>query len=119
MLTLVKRLALFAFLVVLPLQGLAAVTAPVMCIAGADHHHALDARGAGDSEHHSTGHQHGDSDSGSTSDVAGHLECHHGFSGAAASLLPVSTPDLPILQTTILSAATLYIPELPQRPPRR
>jgi hypothetical protein len=117
MLMSVKRIAVLALLFVLPLQGLAINVAPVMCLSGGDHHHAIASTSDDAAEHHSHSHNHEKSDS-STSDVAQHLECHHVFSGVPVSFPPFTAPDLPAFQATISSAATLYIPELPQRPPR-
>ena len=118
MFTLTRKLALLALLLVLPLQGLAAVIGPLMCLNGGEHHSMQTAApdhepGAG---HHGSSPQ--DSSDKSGGDLAGHLECHHGFSGVPMSFEPAPRSDLPVFQTTLSLLATLHIPELPQRPPR-
>ena len=118
MLMLLKRIAVLALLFVLPLQALAVIVAPVMCLSGGDHHRATTLSAEHGADHDSHTHHHDNSDGGSASDVAGHLECHHVFSGVPVSSPPFTAPNLPVFQATISSAATLYIPELPQRPPR-
>ena len=123
----VRRIALLAFVFLLPLQGLAAAVAPVLCLGGSGHHdathagtptHAQESHDHDSHAHGSHAHKHGDSDTSPTGETAGHMECHHVFSGVAVSFPPIAPPTLPVFQTTISPAATLYIPELPQRPPR-
>ena len=116
---LIRKLALAALLLVMPLQGMAAVVGPLMC--SSDGHHSVQAA-AGDHEHggsdHGSGHSHTGDSSGGTSDGAGHLGCHHAFFGVPVSFGQAARSDLPVFQTTLSLLATLHIPELPQRPPR-
>jgi hypothetical protein len=126
-LTRIKRFIFVLFLLVFPLQGLAAAVAPVLCLGGGGHHDAThagtttQAQGSQDHDSHDHGshaYKHANSDTSPTGETAGHMECHHVFSGVAMSFPPIAPPTLPIFQATISPAATLYIPELPQRPPR-
>lgn len=115
-----RYIALLALLLVLPLQGLAAVIAPLNCLSTGDHHSTQTAGHAShehDSSHHGPSH-HGSGEDPGTADVAGHMECHHVFSAVPMSFGAPARGDLPVFQATLSLLATLYIPELPQRPPR-
>lgn len=104
----------------LPLQALAA-HAPVMACAeipamsGQSDHQSHGAQSdAGHAAHHGTPqqHEHGAPDNGS------HSCCHHVFSGATPAIVlhsPESPRDI-LPRISLLS--TLFIPDLPQRPPR-
>ena len=114
----IRKLALLALLLVLPLQGMAAVIGPLMCLNGGEHHST---QTASHDHEHDAGHQKAgaqDSSDKSGGDLTGHLECHHVFSGVPVSFESAPRCDLPIYQTTLSLLATLHIPELPQRPPR-
>lgn len=110
--------ALLAF--VLPLQALAVhapmmacAEIPAMSVQGDHHNHAVPAD-AGKSDHHGAPqhHEHGAPDNGS------HSCCHHAFSGAAPAVVP-HPPETPRdITPHIHLMSTLFIPELPQRPPR-
>jgi hypothetical protein len=128
-LTRIKRFTLLVFLLVFPLQGLAAAIAPVLCLGGGSHHDATHggttAHAHGSHDHGSHGHdspapahEHGKAEPSTSGDSTGHMECHHVFSGVPVAFPRLPTPDLPVFQAAISSAVTLYVPELPQRPPR-
>lgn len=111
----------------LPLQGIAAYAPAGAC---GDAYAAAVQQGHGaaqhdadaaehDHQHHAAadsnagGHDHGDIDG-----AGGHSCCHHVFTAAAANLVP-ATPEAPAAVTPRVSLLnTLFIPELPQRPPR-
>ena len=110
------RALLIAFLLIaLPMQGLAAYTPAMVC---ADAHAA-----------HTDGHEHPATTEaaqdhhhpGSTDpaeQTGGHSCCHHVVS-AAAPLLIAGIPATPhVLAPRVSLLTTLFIPELPQRPPR-
>ena len=108
-----KKIALVLLLLILPLQGVAVVLAPLHCApqdaqAAAvhpfhDHHDgANQQKPAPDSDHEYSGHQ----------------CCHHLFSGAATSQTRTVTPPPMTVQPAILLLATLFIPDLPFHPPR-
>lgn len=114
-----RKFALLALLLVIPLQGMAAVVGPLMCSSGGHHSTAAAAdadHGYGGSDHQSAHNHTGDTTS--SGDAAGHLGCHHAFFGIPVSFEPLVRSDLPVFQTTLSLLATLHIPELPQRPPR-
>ena len=121
----VRLIAVWLLLLALPVQGLAAFTPSARCsdehaahavqaVNGAQHDHP------GDAAH---GHEHAadqqQPDSGQPVDQAGgHACCHHVFSAAPAAII-AGVPAAPhVVNTRVLLLATLYIPELPQRPPR-
>lgn len=117
---LIRQLMIALLVLALPLQALAA-HAPMMACAeiaavsghGDHQNHAVPAD-AGKSDHHSTPqqHEHGAPDNSS------HSCCHHVFSGATPAIV-LHTPDAPRDITPRISLlSTLFIPELPQRPPR-
>jgi hypothetical protein len=104
-------------LAALPLQGLAAF-APAMDCADA---HA--AHGSGHPDHSATDgasahDHHAPADSGSADAAGGHSCCHH----VATAVTPGGIAGMPESPQTLIvgvrSLATLFIPELPQRPPR-
>lgn len=123
--TLLRHIAVWLLMLILPMQAVAAY-APVMPCgkqegamqqaheSGMDHHSMAASDDHGQSpctEHQSQGNTAGH-------DFDGHSCCHQVFTGAASVTLPfapeaprVITPHVPLLNT-------LFIPELPQRPPR-
>jgi len=116
-----RSLLVAILLIALPLQGVAAFMPMVACADGhaangdghQQHQHSTQADTAHDSTTH---HQQGNNE---PSDPAGgHSCCHHVASAAAPALLISTLAAPPILAAHVLQLNTLFIPELPQRPPR-
>lgn len=124
-----RRLTACLLVLALPLQGIAASVPAASCgdehamaaasveHHAAEHHHAAPHDpAAAEHEHQAAAHNHG-GDSGQPEN-AGHSCCHHVFTGVAVSLIPLA-PEAPSAITPRVSLLnTLFIPELPQRPPR-
>ncbi len=121
-----RLIAAWLLMLALPLQGIAAYAPVSRC--GDEHaaamqqthlshdgHHAMAAADHGQQPQHA-GHEHHDDSQ--TGEAAGHSCCHHLFTGAAPAAMPGSpqAPNAVIPRISLL--ITLYIPELPQRPPR-
>jgi len=108
-------------LIALPLQGVAAFTPMVACADGhaakgdghKQHQHPAPADHTQDSTVHD--HQQGSNEADT---AGGHSCCHHVVSAAASALLISTLAAPPILAAHVLLLNTLFIPELPQRPPR-
>jgi len=106
-------------LIALPLQGVAAYMPMIACADGhaaqSDaHQHSSQA----DPEHDTAAHDHHQGNTDSTESAGGHSCCHHVVSAAVPTLI-ASIPAAPsILAARIPLLYTLFIPELPQRPPR-
>lgn len=119
-----KRLRLTAvwlLLLALPLQGLAAFTPSARCTEAPAGHSMHDSsqnhHGAAAVHDHGADHPQQDSDQ-STDQANGHSCCHHVFSGVPSTAIP-GTPVPPLAITSRVAAlTTLFIPELPPRPPR-
>ena len=122
-----KKIAMFALLLVLPLQGAAAMLMPLACLSVPTHNATA---GAGAQHHHATAeipHQHdtpagssqdqSNDDGGTVQNYNGHLLCHL-FSAVPATLTVVAAADLPTLVSSISIPLALFVPEQPQRPPR-
>lgn len=121
-----KKLSVFVLLLVLPLQGAAAVLMPLACLTAPTHNATA---GAG-AHHHVAAeipHQH-DALAGASYDQSnddgvtgphynGHLLCHL-FSAVPATVIVVAAADLPDLNSSISIPIALFVPEQPQRPPR-
>jgi len=101
-------------LLALPLQGLAAYAPAAQCLDDPSLHavHNQD-RALAEHAHHSHGPATPEG-----ADQAGHACCHHVCPAANAALIPLATasPQSVVPRVTLL--ATLFIPDLPQRPPR-
>ncbi len=121
-----RHIAVWLLMLTLPLQALAAYAPAMPCgdmQAAAmqpsndnpmDHSMMMAASDQGQSP--CTEHQ--TQNSGGTGDFDGHSCCHHVFTVAASMLLPLA-PEAPrAITPRIASLNTLFIPELPQRPPR-
>lgn len=120
-----RQIAVWLLMLCLPLQAVAAY-APVSASCGDAHaahqseanhsgHHATVAA-AGHDQQSANEHQHHDSSP--SNDFDGHSCCHHVFTGAAAVAMPFA-PQAPRVVTPRVSLLnTLFIPEMPQRPPR-
>lgn len=123
---LVRLITVCLLTLALPLQGIAAYAPAPSCGDGAAAAQAHEQRGAHHdgmaadqdqrqqaAENHAGGHGHADMDGNS-----GHSCCHHVFTGAAAALI-AATPEAPeVVMPRVSLLNTLFIPELPQRPPR-
>jgi hypothetical protein len=115
-----RLIAVWLLLLALPVQGLAAFTPASRCADAHAGHAMHDTQ-----QHHGTAaqaHDHGShqpqDDGQSTDPSGGHSCCHHVFSGVPSAAIP-GMPAPPREMTARVSLlATLYIPELPQRPPR-
>ncbi|MBX3652302.1 MAG: hypothetical protein KF771_13110 [Burkholderiales bacterium] len=114
-----RALLVAILLLALPAQGLAAYTPAMACTDaqtmhgdGHDQHHEQHAPADVAMDHH---HQ---SDSGTADPAGGHSCCHHVVSAGAPALIAGIAEVPRILVSRVSSLATLYIPELPQRPPR-
>jgi len=122
-----KKLALLALMLLLPLQGMAAALAPILCLGDSSHHSArADTHAQAPAGDHHTANDHGtpqhqdgnapaDKNSGKH---AGNLCCCHFAAVAPVTIETLPQADLPIYQSSLSLPATLHIPELPQRPPR-
>lgn len=113
-----RTLLVAILLIALPLQGVAAYAPMIACTdghaAGSDGHpHPAQA----DTTHGSTVHDHQGGGEPAES-PGGHSCCHHVVSAVTPALLALTpvAPPIPVPRVSLLS--TLYIPELPQRPPR-
>jgi hypothetical protein len=125
---LLQKFALVALMLLLPLQGLAAATAPVLCLGDNSHHSAkasVEHPPATDKGQHAA-HEHGTSQhdhsnapaNSSGGEHAANLCCCHFAAVAPVTIETLPQADLPIYQSSLSFLATLHIPELPQRPPR-
>jgi hypothetical protein len=110
------RVLAFSLLLILPIQGIAAVLGPIVCSSDGHHSMAVDGHSHADD---GMSHSHDKTD-GPVADegVSGHLCCHHFSAG-----IPVTFEHLPDLSPTlasrsIVSSYKLFVPEQPQRPPR-
>ncbi len=114
-----RALLVAVLLLALPVQGLAAYT-PAMACSDAQAMH-------GDSDNRQHGHHapaqaamdhHHQSDSSPAEPSGGHSCCHHVVSAGAPALIAGIAETPRVLVSRSASLATLYIPEMPQRPPR-
>lgn len=112
-------------MLVLPLQGIAAYAPLAPCgdehAAAAQQTHDHDAHAGHHAQttpdqHAAAGQQHHDHEP--ANETSGHSCCHHVFTGAATAIThqPPEAPLAVIPRISLLN--TLFIPELPQRPPR-
>ena len=116
-----RKFALF-FILLLPLQALAASFSALTCPGGAAHQGAAsDAIVDHDVSHENHSHESGKPhhhDGDGALDHSGHLNCHQVFSGMP-TIAVVNVPDqLPALESLLSLLHTLFVPERPQRPPR-
>lgn len=116
-----RLIAVWMLLLALPLQGLAAFAPSASCADAPAVHSMHD----GQQSHHDAAapHDHGadhpQQDNHPPTDQAnGHSCCHHVFSGVPSTAIP-GMPVPPLAITSRVAAlTTLFIPELPPRPPR-
>lgn len=109
-------LLLLLFLV-LPIQGMASIVSAFACPGhdetqqAAVQVHSHDAGG--------TAHTHPDETSGPAADGhSGHLCCHHFSSAALPTFVGAAQAFPPVFASSLSLLESLFIPELPQRPPR-
>lgn len=125
--TLLRHIAVWLLMLTLPLQAVAAY-APVMPCGGGHgssavqpaHEDRMDHQAMADAaeQSHSPCTEHQSQGSGASNDFDGHSCCHHVFTGAASVALPF-VPEAPrAITQRVPLLNTLFIPELPQRPPR-
>jgi len=121
-----RLIAVWLLMLILPLQAVAAYAPALSC--GDEHaatmlqtesdhagHHAM-ATTADHGQQPANEHQHHDSSP--SNDFDGHSCCHQVFTGAAPVAMPFA-PQAPRVVTPRVSLLnTLFIPEMPQRPPR-
>lgn len=118
-----RLIAVWLLLLALPVQGLAAYTPSARCADAPPSEHVMDDNSqnhhgvAAQAYDHPPGNpQQGDSQP--DDQANGHSCCHHVFSGVPSAAIP-GLPVPPLAVTPRVSPlTTLYIPELPQRPPQ-
>ena len=121
-----RHIAVWLLMLTLPLQAVAAY-APVMPC-GDGHGAAMQPAHGTQMDHQamtavadpeqSPCPEHQPQTSGSSNDFDGHSCCHQVFTGAASVILPFA-PEAPrVIVQRVSLLNTLFIPELPQRPPR-
>lgn len=107
-----KRLALAAVLLVLPLQGVAATLSVLPC-SGDAQMHAMHANGG----HDRGTDQNSGLDDGSTSGNSADRPCHNTVYAPLFVTLLAATPDFPVRAFAPDTLYDPFIPEQPQRPP--
>lgn len=118
-----RLIAVWLLLLALPVQGLAAFSPSASCTDSPASAHVTQSPHSDSHQHHSPSAQHEhpadqQHDDSQPADQAGHSCCHHVFSGLPSTVIP-GTPAPPLAVTPrVLLLSTLFIPELPQRPPR-
>jgi hypothetical protein len=110
-----RKFVLLALLLLVPLQGLAAMAHALGCAAHDDNGAAVSAHSHG-GENHGTSHHHPD-ESGTGSDHSSHQCCHH-FSAAPTSTAIAAPIDLGVFQPSLALFDLSALLEQPQRPPR-
>ena len=117
MLDRVRQYLLLALLLVIPLQGMAAVMHSIVCAPQDDRAAAVASADAHAAHDHGTPHQHSDDSTGGSNEHAQHQCCHH-MSAAPASLDGGGAADLPVLLSAVTLLELSFVLEQPQRPPR-
>jgi len=108
-----KKLVLAAALAVMPLQGVAAAMATLVCHGDAQAHATHESSGQGHGSH-----PYEDQDGGNTTGYnAYHLCCHYTASAPSAMTVPTALPDFPVRSYAPDILHDRYFPEQPQRPP--
>ena len=113
-----KKLVLAAALAVMPLQGVAAAMAALVCHGDAQAHAMHES-----AMHENSGNEHGaqhaghDDDGGTTGYNAYHLCCHYTVTAPSAITLPAALPAFPIRAFAPDPLHDLFFPDQPQRPP--
>ncbi len=114
-------------MLILPLQAVAAY-APVATTCGEELTTALSQTHADHSGHYATtsaadhglqaSNEHQRHDSDSSNDFDGHSCCYNVFTGAATVAMPFAPQAPRVVMPRVSLLNTLFIPEMPQRPPR-
>jgi hypothetical protein len=120
-----RKIILFALLLIVPVQGMAAVLHAFTCApqhvqtAAGTLEHVADAHPhAGHSgQEHGAAHKHDRQTDGTSSDSAQHQCCHQLSAAAAVHVIPAQA-DLPVFQSSLSVLELTFVPEQPQRPPR-
>lgn len=124
--TRMRHIAAWLLMLALPLQGFAAHALVMPCDGmqspaaqkGHDAHggHVATYAGHDHDKHGAAEHQQGSTDAADS--TSGHSCCHH----ASTGVLPASNAGVPetpqVVPGSVQLLTTLFIPELPQRPPR-
>lgn len=123
-----RKFAALMLLLVLPLQGMAAVLIPLACFSAPDHaaqqiadpaaHHGTDIAITHQHDMHAGADHHQSSDDGGSGKHYNSHLCCNLFSAMPASVATVAASDLPVLISSISLPLALFVPEQPQRPPR-
>jgi hypothetical protein len=108
-----NRLVVAAALAVMPLQGVAAAMAFLVCHGDPQAHATHESGGHEHDAQHDSRHD----DGGTTGDSSFHLCCHCTVSAPSAITLPTALPDFPIRSFVPDSLHDLFVPDQPQRPP--
>jgi len=108
-----KRLVLAAALAVMPLEGVAAAMAALVCHGDAQAH-ATHENGGHD---RSTKNEPHHDDGGISGADAYHLCCHYTASAPSAITAPTALPDFPVRSFAPDFLHDRYFPDQPQRPP--
>lgn len=109
-----RTLLIAMLMATLPLQGLAAYMPATVCAdAHAAHGHATEEHATADMPDH-----HHPAENEAADAAGGHSCCHHVVSAAVPSLITGIVETPPVLASRVSLLSTLFIPELPQRPPR-
>lgn len=122
-----RHIAVWLLMLILPLQAVAAY-APAAAACGDQHAAAMHQTEADHSGHHAmaaaadhgqqSANEHQHHESSPSNDFDGHSCCHQVFTGAASVALPFAPESPPVILQRVSLLNTLFIPELPQRPPR-
>lgn len=115
MLERLRRFLILALLLIVPLQGAAAVVHALDCTPHPDAAAAAPAHDHGD--HHAAHHHHPDESTGSASDHASHQCCHH-FPAAPLPIGTSSSAEHGVMHVPVLPLELSFVLERPQRPPR-
>lgn len=118
-----RLITVWLLMLSLPIQALAAFTPYARCLddhqarhaAMADSHHGH-ADAATQAHQHDADLQHDEDPS--SAQAGGHSCCHHVFTGVPSAAIPGMPAPPHTITPRIALLSTLYIPELPQRPPR-
>jgi hypothetical protein len=122
-----RHIAVWLLMLILPLQAVAAY-APAAAACGDQHAAAMHQTEADHSGHHAmaaaadhgqqSANEHQHHDSSPSNDFDGHSCCHQVLTGAASVALPFAPESPRVILQRVSLLNTLFIPELPQRPPR-
>lgn len=110
-----RLIAVWLLMLTLPLQALAGYTPSARCsddqVVAKQHSHENPT-----DQHAAASHQH--QDDGQLADFDGHSCCHHVFTGTAPAVSTLAPVAPRVITPRVSLLSTLFIPDLPQRPPR-